>query len=557
MLSQVELFNKLDEWRWKKADKVNVAIIGSKKSGKTTLALSLLGRELPDGYVTTQSCERLDYLPDFEGIMLNIHDTPGLETEHDPVTVLHGTHMKHDLACGAWIFTINMKASRFENNSSDIQLMENITHSFGKKVWNKATIVLTFANVIIRDLDHSGPKFEAKLKLWTNKIHESLHQRVNLSEEVASSVPVIAAGLHDKPLLLTDPEGMSWLNDIWLSLLLRSRCYVQPYIVKFLLNNLFKGPVTSGKQLINFMANHHLMYTKKAKEWKLEVEHVRAVKACSFLHALGSILQNHLATYPDKLSLCQTDEDNSLLSYWQNITPTIKILVVGAQQSGKTALVNSIFYGKKVIEESLVGDDSQSSLREKPIKHNDHELAIEIHDYSTIFNEKDSKFDILFYCIPKREFEQINPSYESNIRKFTDCFGRNVWKKTVVVVTFSNCLDSHSRYCFETQVKSRVETLQGFFQNYLGENVEIALAGYHSKVSISGDPDKGFWCIDLWMKAIPVAQTNSHPALITWLHTNTALHSTWKMDLKRSSPITSYYKNMLIDMLYSIVESHN
>ena len=105
-------------------------------------------------------------------------------------------------------------------------------------------------------------------------------------------------------------------------------------------------------------------------------------------------------------------------------------------------------------------------------------------------------------------------------------------------------------------MKARVETLQSFFQNYLGENVVIALAGYHNKVSISGDPKEASWCIDLWMKAIPVAQTNSHPALITWLHTNTLLHKTWKMDLKRISPISSHYKNMLIDMLCSIVETH-
>ena len=554
MLSQlqVELFDKLDEWRWKKADKVNVAIIGGEQSGKTTLALSLLGRELSDEYLPTKSCERLDYLPDHEGIKLTIHDTPGLETEHDPVTVLRGTHMEHGLACGAWIFTVDMQETRFEKNNRNIVLMENITRSFGKEVWKKATVVLTYADVIACELDPQ--EFEERLKLWTDKVHEYLHQKVNLREEVAMSVPVIAAGLHDKPLRTTDPEGMSWLNDIWLSLLLHSRCYVQPYIIKFLLKNLFKGPVTSGKQLVNFMANQHLMYAKKAKEWKLEVEHAeRAVKACSFLHALGSILLNHLATYPDSLSLCQTDKDNSLLSYWQNITSTIKILVVGAQQSGKTALVNSIFYGKKVIEESPVGDDPQSSLREKPIKHSDRELAIEIHDYSTLFDDKDSKFNILFYCISKIELEQNKLTYESNIRKFTEFFGRNVWKKTVVVVTFSNCLDSNSRNCFETEVKSRVETLQSFFQNYLGDNVVITLAGYHSKVSIS---DKDFWCIDLWMKAIPVAQTNSHPALIMWLHTNTLLHNTWKMDLKRRSPISSYYKNAFMDMLFSIIETH-
>ena len=433
MLSQVELFDKLDEWRWNKADKADVAIIGSEQSGKTTLALSLLDRNLPDEVLPTKSCGKLD--GQLEGIKLTIHDTPGLEIEHDPVTFLRGTQMENGLA---WIFTIDMQQARFEENSVDIILMENITRSFGKDVWNRATVVLTFANVIAHERSHH--QFEERLKLWTDKVHEYLHQKVNLMEEVASSVPVIAAGSPNKPLLTTDPEGTSWLNDIWLSLFLRSRCYEQPYIVKFLLNNLFKGPVTSGKQLVNFMANHHLMYTEKAKEWKLEVEPVRAVKACSFWHALRSMLHNHFATYPHSLSLCQINEDNCLriLCYWQNITPTVNILVAGERGSGKTALVNSIFYGKKVIDES---SDPQSILNEKPILHSDCELAIEMRVYySTLFNEKDysnRKFNIIFYCISMYEDKL---SYEDNIQNFTNFLGRDVWKKTIIVVTFSNCL---------------------------------------------------------------------------------------------------------------------
>ena len=542
MISQVELFDRLDEWRWKKADKANIAIIGKDKS---TLALSLLGRKLPDEVLSSQSYGILNGR--LEGIKLTIQDASGLE--HDPVTSLRGTHMEHGLACSAWIFTIPMEETRFESNSPHIILMKNITRSFGKEVWNRATIVLTSADIIACEVD--PPQFEEKVKLWTDKVHEYLHQ-----EEVASSVPVIAAGSPNKPLLTTDPEGTSWLNDIWLKLLLRSRCHEQPYIIKFVLKNLFKGPVTSGKQLVNFMKSHYLMYTEKAKELEVEpASAVRAVKACSFWHALGSVLHNHFAMYPHSLSLCQSDEDNCLLSYWQNITPTVNILVAGERGSGKTALVNSIFYGKKVIDESSICGNPQSILSEKPIEHYDRELAIEMQVYySTLFNEKsytNRKFNIIFYCISIYEDKL---SYESNIHNFTDCFGKDVWKKTVIVMTFSNCLDSSTD--FETEMKARVETLQSFFQNYLGENVVLALAGYHNKVSFPGDPKKAFWCIDLWMKAIPVAQTNSHSALITWLHTNTLLHKTWKMDLKKSSPISSYYKSVFIDMLYSIVETH-
>lgn len=541
----VEQFDKLDAWRWKKVGIANIVVIGSKESGKTTLTLSLLGndKDLP---TQLQSCERLGGRL---GTQLTIHDTPALEIEHYPIK-LSGIDM---VACSSWIFTINMQETRFEENSDHITLMENITRSFGKDVWNKATIVLTFANILTAELDPL--QFEARLKLWTDLVRKYLHEKVKLGKEVATSVPVIAAGLPDQPLLTTDPEGTSYLNDIWLSLLLRSKCDAQPHIIKLLLRNLFKGPVTSGKHLFNLMTNQKSMYYDKLKEFKVEP---RAVKACIFWHTLRIMLHNHLATYPNSLYSCQTTAENHycLLRYWKSITHTVNIIIAGEKESGKTALLNSLFYGKEVLGEKKYSD--HSSLWEK-IKHNDYELAMECRVRTTeggLFDDSlakaciENEFNLVFYCISIHEDQSF---YERNIQHFTDCLGRDVWKKTVVIITFANCLDSGAK--FETETKTKVESLRTFFHNYLGENVVIGLAGYHNNVCIPDDPKKSFWCIDIWMKAIPVAQTNSHPALITWLNTNTTLHKTLKM--KKSSPILSYYKKMFIDMLCSIVDTHN
>lgn len=553
MCSEVDLFRKLDTWRWKKPGKtesdgkIQVTVIGSEGSGKTTLAYSLLGKPLPDK--DKASREQQLHIK-YDEIQLIVYDTPGLKRYNDPSRYLKKIQLEHESVRNV-IFTIKMESEVIKKDSDEIKLIENIHRCF-EGVWNQAIIVLTFANELSAKLEPS--KYKEVVDSWKDTITGYLNEIV----KPGGKVPIIPAGYPNTAILQSEPDGTYWLNDIWLSLLLRAQCHAQPFIFRFVVRCLFEGPeIISAKQLFDFITSHYFIYTKKLKhDYSNAEELVKEVsaKACSYLHISRSVL-HYLAIKPEGLSLCQSNE---LAAYWKNITPYISIALAGEPGSGKTALINSLFHDNLLKESLKESNDPQVITRVswETIMHN--EIVCRIRDTSGVIDESyydslkqacsENRFDLVFYCISIYEDKLTS---EKNIKNFTECLGQGVWKKTVVVLTFANCLDSHTNYKIE--MATRVVSLKKIFDDVIGEGnmPNIAEAGYHNDAHIYGDTEQIFWCANLWIKAITVAEIGSQPALITWLHTTDTAS-------KSFFPSPSYEKSLtIIDFLLSICDKYN
>ena len=104
-------------------------------------------------------------------------------------------------------------------------LMNKLTEVFGKKMWENAMFVLTFANLaedldseILEAEDKMKPeKFQAKIQKWKDVLADTLiNHIISVGEEVAKQIQVVPAGYPTEPALFNREH---WLSPIWLAAL--------------------------------------------------------------------------------------------------------------------------------------------------------------------------------------------------------------------------------------------------------------------------------------------------------------------------------------------------
>ena len=91
-----------------------------------------------------------------------------------------------------------------------------MTETFGKELWKKATIALTFANKVE---DPSGGDGEAYflegLANWREAIHSFLGNELKLEPELVQSLPMVPTGYY-RPFSVL-PNGENWLSELWIA----------------------------------------------------------------------------------------------------------------------------------------------------------------------------------------------------------------------------------------------------------------------------------------------------------------------------------------------------
>ena len=246
-------------------------------TGKTGVGKSCLVKEIvgepgaaKEGRERTKGCtERVEsYIVSKNDVLVRVWDSPGLQdrtVQNEDLYLEEVTQRGFD----AMIYCCRMDMKRLEEE--DIKAMRTLTRVFGKEVWKKAVVALTFANSIV-DPDGGDEKayFEGEFDHWKVAIYGFLRDDpgLHLDSVVCDSPipPIHPAGNYRKLIL---PTAENWLSELWLSCFVAMN--VDASLALFLINKdrvSFEGSSTTAEPDTTSIPRIYLNREQEGRFWK-------------------------------------------------------------------------------------------------------------------------------------------------------------------------------------------------------------------------------------------------------------------------------------------------
>ena len=198
-----------------------------------------------------------------------------------------------------------------------------------------------------------------------------------------------------------------------------------------------------------------------------------------------------------------------------------RVLVLGKSSAGKSAVINALS-GEKIAQEShtretpsrgievfrLTMEGKSLVLIESPglFDGSDREEG-HVNDMKDVFKvhakpKPDSNiFDIALFCFPIST--ELTDTDKLLFAIYTSTFGKGIWDKMIVLLTFVNGVPAHSPTKFATEIQTKLEGFSSWMKEVLQSNgvtstaVPIVPTGY---MECSILPDGSDWIYELWQK---------------------------------------------------------
>ena len=213
---------------------------------------------------------------------------------------------------------------------------------------------------------------------------------------------------------------------------------------------------------------------------------------------------------------------------------TLDIMITGMPGSGKTALING-FLGRKFGEEENTLGREATRVEAKKFSFNSTVARIwdtpGLQDGTDEYLEEMKKYcsncNLYIYCMSM--LKRFDEKEVAAIRKLTDTFGKDWWKKVLFVLTFANLVE---RYCpmgcdkrefFERRVKECHDALAGMLvdsgvEQEIAEKIVVVPTGYRMPLKTKPDP----WCLpgisnwvqNFWYKCAEVIDDRGFSAFV-------------------------------------------
>lgn len=203
--------------------KLSFLVTGKTGVGKSRLVNALVGRNVAVEGRQRDSCTNTttSHKVVIEGIDVLVWDSPGLQDgDANYLENLKSVNSKHGLDVVIYCLKMNDKKFYVE----DKMAIRKLTEGFGKEVWKKTVIALTFANTI-QDPDEEDHEiyFLEEFTEWERQLRGApngiLRNELDIDSEVLTALPIVAVGNSTgnpkKPRPL--PNGDNWLSELWLS----------------------------------------------------------------------------------------------------------------------------------------------------------------------------------------------------------------------------------------------------------------------------------------------------------------------------------------------------
>ena len=198
-------------------DPLKVVIFGRDRTGKSALVNSLLGQQFAEERGPPSSrCNVRSYGRTLDiQLSVVIFDTPSIGAiDRRTEDILDEVATKTKGSVDVVVFCIDMRGRL---NDGDVDCMSQIAQKYGKSVWERGVVALTFGNKFVQSQDNSGADdYEEKWTELKNTIRSLFHQKVGLPVEVANSIPVLPMGYKKSPF---PHDKENWRIRFWISAL--------------------------------------------------------------------------------------------------------------------------------------------------------------------------------------------------------------------------------------------------------------------------------------------------------------------------------------------------
>ena len=248
-LTDEHISQELTEW-FRNSNEVKIFITGKTGVGKSTLVNGLVGKRMAkEGDTLDPETSVVNgYKTKHRSVNVTVWDSPGLQDGTHNEREYLDDMKKHCSDMDLSIYCVSLKETRFYKGCPDVVAMKKLTELFGKKMWENAMFVLTFANLAedldsrILEADEEDEKaslFQEKVQLWKETLAGALIEEVGVNEEVAKRIEVVPAGHQNIPALL---DRHHWLSPIWFAALYAMHPRAQPAMVKLNRHRIVDNP---------------------------------------------------------------------------------------------------------------------------------------------------------------------------------------------------------------------------------------------------------------------------------------------------------------------------
>jgi len=218
-LNLAALKRKFVEWIASKPQKkLNILITGKTGVGKSRLVNALVGKYVAKEGDDKQSCTAVEtpYVADIKGIEVVIWDSRGLQDGTDNDEDYLNSLKDKNLESGGFdivIYCLKMDDTRCRRDDKDAIRM--LTSGFGKDLWKKTVVALTFANrVAPADGGDEDAFFKKMFSSWKEEI-DGLLTELQIDSQVRIDLKVVPTGNYLKSAQLRLPTSRNWLSDLW------------------------------------------------------------------------------------------------------------------------------------------------------------------------------------------------------------------------------------------------------------------------------------------------------------------------------------------------------
>ena len=270
-LSDETIRQELTEW-FKNSNEVKIFITGKTGVGKSTLVNGLVGKKIAKegDTLNPETSVVKGYRSKHHSVTVTVWDSPGLQDGTNQESQYLEDMKKKCSEMDLSIYCVSLKETRFFEGCPDILAMKKLTDLFGKKMWENAMFVLTFAN-LAEDLDSKileeddenkkAKLFQDKVELWKKTLADALIKDVGVDENIASRIEVVPAGHQYVPALL---DRHHWLSPIWFAALYAMHPRAQPAMVKLNRHRIVNNPKdVRDEDLKKFIHEQPLIYSSR------------------------------------------------------------------------------------------------------------------------------------------------------------------------------------------------------------------------------------------------------------------------------------------------------